>query len=144
MKPLALIFLLVSILSCSGTGVPDYKLEEANRARTNKQKYIEDSAEVFFTDYPNPFYNMSFLAFSCFKEGSVELAVFDGVTDTLEAVYTFAGNRRTHSYDIDFPRITPGAVRCVIRVDGREKCSRPYRRWDSTLNKEGDFTVRRK
>ena len=146
MKLISILFLPFAFSSCGSTQHGLYDLENANRGRTN-QNYFEDSALVFFVDYPNPFSDRSFLWFWCFKEGDVELAVRDAITDTLEAVYFFS-KQDLPDYSISI-RATDlsNFVTCTVRVNGRVKCSRQYARWTPLLDKQDRrtrYTVKQK
>jgi len=147
MKSIGTILLLVGLSSCGSIKHEPYSLENANQSRATNQTYMEDSTLIFFGDYPNPFSDRSFLWFWCFRNGDVELEVYDASTDTLETIYRF-GRQATPHYALavrvdDYSHF----VKCILCVDGRQKCSRQYPRWTATPDKQEprtSYTVKRK
>ena len=129
-----MLLVIVSSSALAQTGVSTF--ENANRGRTD-QSYIEDSAHVFFAEYPNPFSDRSFVWFWCFEEGDVELSVHDALTDSVEAVYVFA-RQDGHYYSLAVHATDPSRiVRCVVLVNGRAKCSKQFGRWIPTADRQG-------
>lgn len=125
---LALIVMVVGACSI-GCFQYSYKYEEVSLRRDLDQTYFEDSTDVFFATYPNPYTDREFLWFASFAGGEVEMRVHNASNDSLISIYRFQ--------DQQIPLYTlvclPGGqelVKCVVYVDGRPKCAKLYPEWD--------------
>src|SRR5690606_39843982 len=95
---LAFIVFLVSILGCSSNNIVqvDEQEKEIKYNRHPKQIYLEDSTDVFWTSYPDPFSNPSYSdrfvvtqanTFKCLLPGKVEIGFLNTENDSI--IYKF-------------------------------------------------------
>lgn len=89
--------LLVSILGCSSNNI--IQVDEKKEIKYNrhpKQIYLEDSTDVYWTSYPDPFSNPTYpdrfvvtqaITFKCFLTGKVEIGFLDTKNDSI--IYKF-------------------------------------------------------
>ena len=102
---------------------PSYEHEEVTKKRSVDQVHFQDSLNVFFIDDVNPYPDIEVLWFSSFLEGPVEMEIFDGATDSLEAAYIFEP-QSTPVYAVAYRPESKRLVKCVIRVNAEPKCAR--------------------
>ena len=102
--------------------------EKVNQARAAEQTHFEDSANVFFASFTNPYQDREFLWFAVFGEGAIEMRVHDCETDSLQYVYRFA-KQETPVYTVPMHKDDDHLVKCVLLVDGRKKCAKVYPSW---------------
>lgn len=112
------------IPSCNVVHESD-KYEDLHKMRASDQTHFEDSAGVFFLDYPNAFADKELLAFASYVEGPVEMRVMDASTDSVKLVYKFA-NQVPRLFIVAYHPHPTHVVKCVLYVDGRPKCARMY------------------
>ena len=102
--------------------------EKVNQARSGEQTHFDDSANVFFASFPNPYQDKEFLWFAVFGEGVVEMRVHDFETDSLQCVYHFE-KQEAPVYTIALHEDRDHLVKCVLLVDGHRKCAKLYPAW---------------
>jgi hypothetical protein len=120
--------LLAAVLtfpSCRTTLFGSFDYEDVNESRSTDQTYFEDSANVFFATYPNPYPDREFLWFATFVEGPVEMRVYDFATDTLSATYRFTA-QDVAVHTIALHEVKDEFVKCVLFVGGRRKCAKLF------------------
>jgi len=95
---IVLVVFLISILGCSSNNIvqSDEQEKEIKYNRHAKQIYLEDSLNVFWTSYPDPFSNPTYsdrfvvtqaITFKCFLPGKVEIGFLNTNNDSI--IYKF-------------------------------------------------------
>jgi len=109
---MACVILLVTILGCSSSNVAkvDEQEKEIKYNRHPSQIYLEDSTDVFWTYYPDPFSNPTFpdrfvvtqaISFKCFLPGKVEIGFIDAKNDSV--IYNFTQpNKKIQKFNEHF------------------------------------------
>lgn len=125
MKPGTFNGVVFSLLlaGCSSFLNPTYDQDELSAKRDANQSYFEDSLEVFFFDYPNPYADKEVLWFAIFREGVVEMRNYDMQNDSLVAIYRFE-SQNAPVYPVAYHADESIPVKCVVYVDGRPKCAK--------------------
>lgn len=114
--------------ACNALVFGSSSYEKVNQTRAQEQTHFEDSANVFFATYHNPYQDRTFLWFAVFGDGAVEMRVHDIETDSLQYVYRFE-KQDTPVYTIPMHEDSSHLVKCVLIVDGRRKCAKVYQAW---------------
>ncbi|MBU0473937.1 MAG: hypothetical protein KKF62_07205 [Bacteroidetes bacterium] len=96
---IVIIILFISTLGCSSNNIVevDEQEKEIKCNRHPSQIYLDDSTDVFWTYYPDPFNNPTYLdrfvvtqaiTFKCFLNGKLEVGFLDTKTDSI--IYRFS------------------------------------------------------
>ena len=125
--PLCALGVILSV-SCNALIFGSSSYEKVNQARATEQTNFEDSTNVFFTVYTNPYKDKEFLWFAVFGEGLVEMHVYDVETDSLQYVYHFE-KQDGPVYAVALHEDREHFVKCVLVVDGHKKCAKLYPAW---------------
>jgi len=102
---------------------PSYDYNEVSTKRIADQTYYADSMNVFFVQYVNPYPDKEVLWFSSFIEGDVEMEIHSAETDSVEAIYHFEP-QETPLFALAYRADSDRLVKCVVRINGRQKCAR--------------------
>jgi hypothetical protein len=122
----ASVILLASLPGgCASFLNPSTDYEDVTKRRSAEQTYFEDSADVFFADFPNPYRDKEVLWFSSYAQGRVEVYLHDASNDFVTSILTF-DKQESPLYPLVYHSAGERIVKCVIRVDGREKCAKLF------------------
>jgi hypothetical protein len=134
---------VLTLTGCARFMHPSYEYDDVSRKRVPDQTAFEDSAFVFFAEYPNPYENQEVLWIASFMDGPVEMSVHDMETDSVVAVYRFAA-QEAPLYPMVYRSDPERLVKCVVLVGGRSKCAKifpwiyplPFPQWGTTYTIE--------
>jgi len=113
----------VFLSGCASFLNPTYNYDDINAKRDPDQSYFEDSLNVFFFDYPNPYPDKEVLWFASYSEGPVEMRIHNMENDSLVAVYKFKP-QKSPLYPIAYKADESVPVKCVVTVNGRPRCAK--------------------
>lgn len=119
---------VILALACNSMIFGSSSYEKINQSRAIEQTHFEDSANVFFATFTNPYPDKEFLWFAVFGEGAVEMHVHDFETDSLQYVYRFE-KQEAPVYTVSFHEDRAHLVKCVLFVGGHRKCAKLYPAW---------------
>jgi hypothetical protein len=122
--------LVVSVLllnACGSFLSPSEEFQDVTKRRSQDQVYFEDSVHVFFADFPNPYADKEVLWVSNYAGGKVDVYLHSVHDDSVDMILHFEP-QQSPLYPLVYHASDDRMVKCVVQVDGREKCAKLYPR----------------